>query len=50
MKIDTRRLLVIAMLAIAPAIAACGSITGNDDPPPPPPPADSTHFDVRPWG
>ena len=45
MKIDTRRLLVIAMLAIAPALAACGSITGNDDPPPPPP-----AFDVKPWG
>jgi hypothetical protein len=49
--IDRRRLFLIAVLAIAPAIAACGSITGNDDPPPPPPPADSTGFkDIKVWG
>ena len=46
---NTRRLLLIALLTIAPAIAACGSVTGNDVPPPPPP-VDSTRFDNRPWG
>ena len=49
--IDTRRLLLIALLAVAPAIAACGSITGNDGPTAPPPPADSTGLrEVKPWG
>lgn len=48
--IDTRRLLLIALLAVAPAIAACGSITGNDGPTAPPP-ADSTGLrEVKPWG
>lgn len=49
--IDSRRLLLVALLTIAPAIAACGSITANDDPTPPPPPADSTGFrEIKPWG
>lgn len=49
--IDRRRLFLIAVLAVAPAIAACGNITGNDDPPPSPPASDSTSFkDSRVWG
>ena len=49
---NSRRLLLVALLTIAPALAACGTITGNDDPPPPPPPpADSTGFrETKPWG
>jgi len=47
--IETRRLLMIALLTIAPVLAACGTPTGNDDPPPPNPPTDSTAFDQRPW-
>ena len=47
--IETRRLLLVALLTIAPVLAACGTPTGNDDPPPPPPPTDSTAFDQRPW-
>jgi hypothetical protein len=49
--IDSRRLLVIAMLVAAPLIAACSTPTGNDDPSNPNPPADSTGFkETKPWG
>jgi len=48
--VDTRRLFLVALLTVAPVLAACGTPTGNDDPTPPPPPADSTRFDNKPWG
>jgi len=42
---------LVALLTIAPALAACSTPTGNDDPTPPTPPADSTgRKDVMPWG
>ncbi|QJR36099.1 hypothetical protein [Gemmatimonas groenlandica] len=49
--IDSRRLLLVALLTIAPLVAACHTPTGNDgDDPNTPPPADTTRKDVRPWG
>ncbi len=49
--INSRRLLVVALLVIAPAIAACGSITAHDDPTSPDSPADSTAFgETKTWG
>lgn len=48
--IDSRRLLLVALLTIAPLIAACQTPTGNDNNDPTTPPADTTRKDVRPWG
>ncbi len=49
--IDSRRLLLVALLAIAPLVAACDSPTGIDSDDPTAAPADSTaRKDVRPWG
>ncbi len=49
--INSRRLLLVALLTIAPLVAACQTPTGNDNGDPnTPPPADTTRKDVRPWG
>jgi hypothetical protein len=50
--IDSRRLLLVALLTIAPLVAACHTPTGNDNnDPTPPPPADTTgRKDLKPWG
>lgn len=49
--IDTRRLLLVALLTIAPLVAACHTPTGNDTTDPTTPPADTTgRKDAKPWG
>ena len=49
--IESRRLLLVALLTIAPLVAACHAPTGTDnDNPTTPPPADTTRKDTRPWG
>jgi len=50
--IDSRRLLLVAMLVVAPALAACGSITAADGPSSLQPPADSLvrRDEIKPWG
>jgi hypothetical protein len=49
--IDRRRLLLVALLTIAPVLAACGSLTAPADGPSNPPPADTTaRYETKPWG
>jgi hypothetical protein len=50
--IDVRRLFLVAVVSVAPILAACSAPTGNDDDPTGDPPAgqDSTKRDQRPWG
>ncbi len=49
--IDSRRLLMIALLTIAPLAAACHAPTGVDGDGSTPVPADTTtRKDVKPWG
>jgi hypothetical protein len=50
--IDSRRLLLVALLVVAPALAACGSITAADQPSSPSP-VDSIaprRDEIKPWG
>jgi hypothetical protein len=50
--IDRRRLLLAALLVVAPAIAACSNITAPGDPTPTKAAADSLarHDETKPWG
>lgn len=46
----SRRLFVLVALALAPAIAACGTMPTSGDDPSTPPPADTTRRkDTQPW-
>ncbi|GEM_PF-2325167 len=49
--IDSRRLLLVALIAIAPLVAACHTPTGTEGGDPPPSPTDTTgRRDLKPWG
>ena len=49
--IDSRRLLLVAVLTIALLVAACHTPTGADNNDPNSPPAvDTTRRDAKPWG
>jgi predicted small lipoprotein YifL len=48
--IVSRRLLLVALLVVAPALAACGSITAADGPSTPPPADSTARYETKPWG
>ena len=49
--IDSRRLLLVALLTIAPLVAACHTPTDSDNnDPTSPPAADTTRRHTKPWG